>query len=63
MSGKKSERDKFVGTIIDNRYEIIRALGSGNIGRVYFAKDEEIDDEKAIKFIEKEKAKSITLTL
>ena len=48
------EKDEFVGIIVDDRYEIIRKINSGNVGSVYYAEDASLHDTKAVKFISKE---------
>lgn len=48
-------KDKFIGLLIDERYRIDHKIDSGNVGSVYYAEDETIQDIKAIKFIPKEK--------
>lgn len=53
------QQDKIIGLIIDNRYEIKKEINSGNVGSVYYAEDTSINDEKAIKFISKERVDKI----
>lgn len=45
------EQDKFIGLTIDDRYQVVRKINSGNVGSVYYAECKEIRDVKAIKFI------------
>lgn len=42
------------GTIISKRYEVIRLLGSGAMGDVFLAKDLDLDENIAIKVLEKQ---------
>lgn len=42
------------GQVIDNRYEVIRIIGSGAMGKVYLAKDRDLDENVAIKMMNKE---------
>lgn len=49
------EKDKFIGLLVDERYQIVRKINSGNVGSVYYAENESIQDIKAIKFIPKER--------
>ncbi|MBI3669651.1 MAG: tetratricopeptide repeat protein [Acidobacteria bacterium] len=44
------------GTLLGNRYEIIRQLGQGGMGAVYQAKDREVDRMVAVKVIRPELA-------
>ena len=55
----KNNAERFIGKLIDGRYTIIKCINSGNVGSVYYAKDASINDEKAVKFIKKEKADAI----
>ncbi|MBZ5579849.1 MAG: protein kinase [Acidobacteriia bacterium] len=44
------------GTVLGNRYEIIRSLGKGGMGAVYLARDREVDRSVALKMIRPELA-------
>lgn len=44
----------FIGLTIDG-YTIEKAIKSGNVGSVYFARNSELDDVRAVKFISKDK--------
>ena len=46
------------GTILDQRYEIVRLLGQGGMGAVYQARDRELDRTVALKIIRMDKADS-----
>jgi serine/threonine-protein kinase len=39
-----------IGTVIDNRYELIREVGRGGMAAVYEAQDRELDERVAMKF-------------
>lgn len=39
---KQNESDNFVGSVVDNRYEVVEKLGSGGVGDVYRARDRKI---------------------
>jgi eukaryotic-like serine/threonine-protein kinase len=43
--------DPFVGTIIDDRYEVISKIAEGGMGAVYFAKNRRLDVDAAIKIL------------
>jgi serine/threonine protein kinase/outer membrane protein assembly factor BamB len=43
--------DPFVGTIIDERYEVINKIAEGGMGAVYFAKNSRLDVDAAIKIL------------
>ncbi len=43
--------DPFVGTIIDDRYEVISKIAEGGMGAVYFAKNNRLDVDAAIKIL------------
>ncbi len=43
--------DPFVGTIIDERYEVIRKIAEGGMGAVYFAKNSRLDVDAALKIL------------
>ena len=47
-------KDKFINLNIDG-YTIIKPLKSGNVGSVYIARNEELDELRAVKFIPKER--------
>ncbi|MBD5104180.1 MAG: protein kinase family protein [Ruminococcaceae bacterium] len=47
-------KDKFIGVSIDD-YIVKKAIKSGNVGSVYFAYNNELEDTRAIKFISQEK--------
>lgn len=49
------EKDKFIGLLVDERYQIVQKINSGNVGSVYYAENKSIQDIKAIKFISKER--------
>lgn len=49
------KQDKFIGLLIDERYQIVRKINSGNVGSVYYAENMSLQDIKAIKFIPKER--------
>lgn len=46
--------DKFLGILIDD-YVVTKAIKSGNVGSVYLAKNNELEDIRAVKFISQEK--------
>src|SRR5215831_11254643 len=50
------------GTVLDNRYEIQRLLGSGGLGRVYRAHDRMLDEVVAVKVLHPEAARSSELS-
>ena len=45
------DSDPLVGEIIDGRYKIIRALGHGGMGRVYYAEHHKLNKPFALKFL------------
>jgi serine/threonine protein kinase len=47
-------RDELIGSVIDNRFEILAKLGKGGMGTVYRAKQRSIGREVAIKLIDRE---------
>ncbi len=47
-------KDKFMGISIDD-YIVIQSIKSGNVGSVYLAKNDELEDIRAVKFISQEK--------
>ena len=49
-----SSEDKFMGISIDD-YIVIQAIKSGNVGSVYLARNDELEDIRAVKFISQEK--------
>lgn len=46
--------DEFLGILIDN-YVVTKAIKSGNVGSVYLAQNNELEDIRAVKFISQEK--------
>lgn len=46
--------DVFIGKIVDG-YTVEKAIKSGNVGSVYLARNIDLDDVRAVKFISKEK--------
>lgn len=46
--------DKFIGLSIDG-YVVTKAIKSGNVGSVYLAQNNELEDTRAVKFISQEK--------
>lgn len=57
-SGSKTEKirqaDPLIGSLLSERYEIISALGEGDFGRVYKARQTQINRTVAIKTLKKE---------
>lgn len=51
-----SDADLRPGTLFGNRYQIIRSLGTGGMGAVYLAQDQEVDRAVALKVIRPELA-------
>ena len=49
-----NNEDKFINLYIAG-YTIIKPLKAGNVGSVYIAKNEELDELRAVKFISKER--------
>jgi serine/threonine protein kinase/outer membrane protein assembly factor BamB len=43
--------DPYVGTIIDERYEVMRKIAEGGMGAVYFAKNARLDVNAALKIL------------
>ncbi|MBN2224528.1 MAG: PQQ-binding-like beta-propeller repeat protein [Deltaproteobacteria bacterium] len=43
--------DPFVGTIIDERYEVISKIAEGGMGAVYFARNKRLDVDAALKIL------------
>ena len=59
--------DKFIGTILDNRYELLEVIGVGGTAVVYKAKCHRLNRYVAVKILKEEYAQSmlansITLT-
>ena len=52
-----SNQDRFIGQKIDG-YTVEKPIKSGNVGSVYLARNNDIDDIRAVKFITKEKVDS-----
>ena len=50
----ENSKDKFIGKSIDD-YIVIQAIKSGNVGSVYLARNDELEDSRAVKFISQEK--------
>ena len=50
-------KDYFIGISIDG-YVVVKAIKSGNVGSVYLAQNDELDDIRAVKFITQEKVDS-----
>lgn len=49
-AGKKTARkDKLIGAVLANKFEIVSIIGKGGVGRVYKAIDNSLDTEVAIK--------------
>jgi serine/threonine protein kinase len=48
---KKPTGDPFVGTIIDDRYEVIRKIAEGGMGAVYLARNRRLDVDAALKIL------------
>ncbi|MBQ7815763.1 MAG: protein kinase, partial [Oscillospiraceae bacterium] len=46
--------EKYIGKIIDNRYEIISLIGVGGMSNVYKAVDKQSGQEVAVKFLKEE---------
>ena len=46
--------DVFINQTIDG-YSVERPIKSGNVGSVYLARNKELDDVRAVKFISKDK--------
>ena len=52
MSSDNRARDERIGKTLDgDRYEILRLIGQGGMGRVYAARQRSIDRDVAIKFL------------
>jgi HAMP domain-containing protein len=53
VQGKASEHDKPDQTenVVDGRYKLLKPLGSGGIGQVFMALDQELDEKIAIKIM------------
>ncbi len=51
----EEENDKYVGRVIDNRYRIVKRIGSGGMAFVFKAEDTELNKTVAIKMLKKEK--------
>lgn len=49
-----NSEDKFLGISIDD-YIVVQAIKSGNVGSVYLARNDELGDNRAVKFISQEK--------
>ncbi|MBR3909025.1 MAG: protein kinase family protein [Clostridia bacterium] len=49
-----NDKDVFINLMIDG-YRIEKSIKSGNVGSVYLAKNNELDDVRAVKFISKDK--------
>ncbi len=43
--------DPFVGTIIDDRYEVVSKIAEGGMGAVYFARNKRLDVDAALKIL------------
>jgi eukaryotic-like serine/threonine-protein kinase len=51
LSVERSGDGSFIGKVIDDRYQIISHIGSGGMGSVYLAVDQNTNTEYALKFI------------
>lgn len=46
-----TDNDKRIGSILNDRYELVRVVGSGGMGVVYAAVDRHMDRQVAVKFL------------
>jgi tetratricopeptide (TPR) repeat protein len=54
VDGRPTVDNPFIKTVIDNRYEVIRCLGTGAMGSVFLAKHLHLDKHFALKMINPE---------
>ncbi len=51
---RTNSTDLFIGQVIDG-YVVEESIKSGNVGKVYLARNSDLDDVRAVKFITKDK--------
>ena len=59
---QRSERDSLLGTVVDDRYEVLAVIGEGGMGRVYRVRHRRLGRAFALKALRVDLARDLVLT-